>query len=150
MYPDIMCYERPGNGYTPGDELFWSTSTCSDQYGLGAVEIRFPDIRDREGLNDHGEPDRNGLWHPRNDNTFIGISVLLFAGVPSIRFHPGDSSFYRENVPRSRLGQRLYVEFSGPPLGCFDFVFRRDVLWHDTPPPYETVPRPDSPRHDEL
>jgi hypothetical protein len=139
-YPDIMCYERGGNGYTPGDEAFWSIQSCTDFSGLGAVEILFPHRRDSENLDDHGRPNCNGLCHDLNTNRVLGASVLLFSAEPSVRFHPGHLSLYAHTVPYSYWHLGHFVEFSGPPNGCFIFVFRRDIYWSGQPPPYDNTP----------
>lgn len=143
-YPDFMCYQRPGNGWTTGDEAYWSISSCSDEYGLGTVRILFPDFHDEQNL-ENGEPQLNGVYHPTLEHLVLGAHVSLFTWEPTLRFQPGYNSHFQYSVPIEQWHMGLFVDFSGPPLVCFDFMLKRTIVWSKypgSPPTYEhPVPR---------
>lgn len=142
-YPDIMCYQRDGNGWTIGDAMAWTVTSCSDSSGLGAVRIMFPYSVDYQS-NDQV----NGLFHERNRGQISGCHVALTAFNGFVRFHPGATIDFYAFVPFERWIGSLYVDFNAPPNNCYAFAFRRSVIWVGSPPPY--VPPENDPHHDEL
>jgi len=142
-YPDFMCYVRTGNGWTAGDEMAWTITSCSDESGLGAVRIRFPVAADSQS---NGET--NGLFNELNNGKVAGSHVVVTAFNGFVRFHPGATIDFYAFVPFERWAGSLYVDFSAPPGACYAFAFRRMVIWSGQPPPY--IPPENDPHHDEL
>lgn len=151
-YPDIVCYERPGNGWTTGDESALTFQSQTDGSGLGSLQIKF--FRRQDSLNNdaNGKPDVNGLFHCYNYKHIFGIQVLVTAFDPSVRFRDGLNLLYTEAVPKSHWVQDLFIDFSGVLHTNFAFAVARVVIW-EPPPTYDSCVSGDptgDPVHDEL
>jgi len=151
-YPDIVCYERPGNGFTSGDETALTFISQTDAAGLGSLHIMFPRRSDAQNNDADGKPDVNGLFHCYNYKHIFGIQVLVTAFHPSVRFRDGLNLLYVEDVPKSRWSQDLFVDFSGLPYTDFVFAVVRTIIWESPPTctPCDSGDPTGDPVHDEL
>jgi len=148
-YPDIMGYERHGNGYTGGDDGLWLILADADASGLGSMTVDFPGRWD--GLAIKGTTTDNGLLSPHLQYPIIGITVFITSFSPELRFQPSNHVTYVVDVPCDRWDHALYVDFAANPLKQHWFaVHRRVVHINDANNPNrQHDPVPDH-VHDEL
>jgi len=139
-YPDIMCYVRSGNGFSPGDAGIWLLSSETDKSGLGAVRVRFPPVLDELDLDFQPQ---NGWFHPSCSHPVSGVRVILTAFSPVVRFGVDAHLLYVGDVPKSQWFNDLYVEYSGEPHTRHYFALKRNAIFDNvTPPPWYTSPPP--------
>lgn len=148
-YPDIMGYERHGNGWTPGDAGLWLITSDTDHSGLGSIRIDFPSEYD--DLAFAGQDRNNGLRSPYNNFHPIGITVFITSFSADLRFEPSLHMVYIVDVPIEHWSQSIYVGFSASPLATHWFAVYRRVVYHADP---DNPHRPNDPApthtHDEL
>lgn len=151
-YPDIMCYRRDGNGFTPGDAGLWLLSSETDRSGLGSIRVRFPQPVDV--FDDVGQPN-NGWFHPDCSHPVAGVRVFLTSFSPGVRFGSNAHLLYVGDIPMARWSEDLYVEYDGKPLTRHYFALRRMSIFDNVvPPPYYDPPPPvyeePQPTHSDL
>lgn len=148
-YPDFMCYERPGNGWTPGDDGLWLIISDTDYSGLGSIRLDFPKAYDE--LVFPGQDKVNGLHSPHVFKPAIGLTVFITSFSADLRFEPSLHMVYIADVPIEFWDQPLYVGFSASPSSSHWFAVYRRVVYHaesyDPRRPNDPAP---THTHDEL
>jgi len=149
-YPDIMCYERPGNGFTGGDEGVWLISSNTDASGLGTVHVQFPPVIN--SLRFYDDLLVDGLWYPQTSYTVTGLRVFLTSFSPDVRIGKEGHLTFIDDVPMQRWGLGVFIPFSGHPNAVHHFALRRVTIpGHAPPPPYEGPHQPGEVEpHDDL
>jgi hypothetical protein len=131
-YPELLGYNRRGNGYVSCDAtpVFIGSRTNAD--GLGGLYLQFPARRDpiyRDPKTNLGMLD--GLHHPSNSAQWHGYSVRVYPMQNNVEFppEPRTNVWHHLYVPKSRSGSGLYIDYTGIPDTSHAFTVFRCVLW---------------------
>ncbi|QYU59136.1 hypothetical protein [Sclerotinia sclerotiorum deltaflexivirus 3S2] len=125
-YPELIGYERYGNGYVAGDLNPQILLAGTDMYGHGSILIEFPPVKNSIS------GDIDGLHHPHVKKQVRGYHVELWPLQGNVEFPPeprqGVSiTFF---VPTDRSYAGYYLDFDGMPDSDFAFLIERTVSWY--------------------
>jgi hypothetical protein len=151
-YPDLVGYERYGNGYTTGDAWYITVASVADELGRGGLHIRFPPRRNPLKKNDKAKlGDVDGLYHPCNFKQWDGYWLWVFPLRANVEFPPGP----RENVykliyvPKARALEGYFLDYTSDPHSRTTFVIEREVSWRSVWKPCDSFSS-DEPEHTDL
>jgi len=151
-YPDLIGYQRYGNGYVSGDKSYITLSSITDEFGRGAIYIRFPPRRNPLKKNDKAKlGDLDGLYFSCNYKQWDGYWVWIFPLRSNVEFppEPREDVYKLIYVPKHRSLDGYYLDYTAAPNTVVTFAVDREVSWVGAWKPCDNF-APDSGEHTDL